>query len=620
MEALARHFWGEPNPRHSTRHELRFGTNGSVSLDLKKGEWYDHEAKEGGGYAALYRKVYGRPPPNGADTDTVYDYCDASGKLLFQVIRGRPKTFRQRRPDGAGGWIWKLDGVERVLYRLPELIAADPAQPVFIPEGEKDVDALRSRGLIATCNPGGAGKWLDTFSPYLRGRYVVILPDNDETGRDHAADVARRLRPHAASVRVLPLPNLPAKGDVSDWFAAGGTAELLLDLLTEAEDEPACQAPGAPLWTDDDGWTEAELPRRPWIVPGYALRGSVTLLCGPPSALKSSLVLGWAVAVALKRKWGNFNPTEAGSVIVYNVEDNALEQRRRLSAVLRQFDATSADIRGKVIRVGPISMGALLDRDESGALVFTPAMQKLDELIAVRRPAMLIVDPLSELHTSDENDNTALRAVLAAFRELAVRHDIAVIILHHSRKGTVTPGDPDAARGASAIIGAARVAMTLTGMAEDDARTFGLPTDHAARSHFVRLDDAKSNYAPLREAQWFEKAGILLDNGEICAAAMPWTPPSAKVASLMDLSALAAAIERGSPTGEPWAPKLWADPRSIRTLLVEHGFHGIEAQRATLAKLESECGVTTAQYRRPSRHLAIGLRVEGKPAAEWTDH
>lgn len=83
---------------------------------------------------------------------------------------------------------------------------------------------------MATTNAGGAGKWRDEYGEYLRGRSVVVLPDNDEPGREHAAKVARSLQGVAAGVRVLELPNLPPKGDVSDWLDAGGLVDELLVL------------------------------------------------------------------------------------------------------------------------------------------------------------------------------------------------------------------------------------------------------------------------------------------------------------------------------------------------------------------------------------------------------
>ena len=250
----------------------------------------------------------------------------------------------------------------------------------------------------------------------------------------------------------------------------------------------------------------------------------------------------------------HFRPCAAEHVIVYNVEDDRTEQRRRLSATLRYFGATPADIRGKVFRVGSKEIGTLFERGADGKIRRTEAMEALVDLLNTQMPATLIVDPLAELHNCEENDNTALRTIIAEFRKLAVAHNMAIIVLHHTRKGSgQAAGDPEAARGASSIIGAVRIAMTLTGMSQDDAEALGLPTSPEARSHFVRLDDAKSNYAPLRTAQWFEKLAYLLDNGEEVAAAVPWAPPTAKKASLGDLLTLATAIAQGTSGGQPGA-------------------------------------------------------------------
>ncbi len=181
-----------------------------------------------------------------------YDYRDAAGELRFQVVRYEPKGFAARRPDGQGGWIWNLQGVERVLYRLPELLAADPGEPVVIVEGEKDADRLRALGFVATTNPGGAGKWRPVYGAPLRARRVFPLPDNDPPGRAHARDVQQQLRGVAAGAWIVELPGLPPKGDVSDWLDAGGTADELRRLLVVAS-QPAADAPAAdpPVETAD---------------------------------------------------------------------------------------------------------------------------------------------------------------------------------------------------------------------------------------------------------------------------------------------------------------------------------------------------------------------------------
>ena len=175
-----------------------------------------------------------------------YDYTDAGGKLLFQVCRFEPKGFRQRRPDGKDGWIWNMEGVERVLFRLPKVVRhAANLGDVFIVEGERDADALAGLGLCATCNPGGAGKWLPQYTASLTGAHVIIIADKDTPGRNHAALVQRELTGKAASVRVLELPDRAGRTvkDASDWVQAGGTADELAELIRNA---PPWTPPSAP--------------------------------------------------------------------------------------------------------------------------------------------------------------------------------------------------------------------------------------------------------------------------------------------------------------------------------------------------------------------------------------
>ena len=286
VEAAARQFCGVVNEDLSSKINLRFGTHGSLSVEIggsKRGVWFNQETGEHGGVLDLLR-AYGRlekpaalewlrsqgapiePRKAKAKIVATYDYQAADGTLLYQVVRFEPKDFRQRCPDGAGGWVWKVKGVERVPYRLPDLRDAFPGDPVFIVEGEKDADALIALGLVATCNAGGAGKWPAEFAPYFRLRDIVILPDNDEAGADHAIMVAMSLTGltgSAASVKIVQFPDLPSKGDVSDWIAAGGTVARLKTLAASTAvfdrstvkvepSQPARKSYGArPAWIDE---------------------------------------------------------------------------------------------------------------------------------------------------------------------------------------------------------------------------------------------------------------------------------------------------------------------------------------------------------------------------------
>lgn len=315
MPEVARALLGTPNATLSNEQEWRYGTRGSLSVKLARGIWHDHETGAGGGVLDLVARETGLRGPKaaawlrergwlapdhlngssgtaqhycaqqnvavGAQQNAqqnyaeaaqqnykagkpcivaTYDYHDEAGRLLFEVVRfANPKDFRQRRPDGRGGWIWSTKGTRQVPYRLPELLARPEGAPVYVVEGEKDADRLANLGLCATTNPGGAGKWRDELGQHLAGADVVILPDADEAGRKHAQTVADHLEPMAASVRVVNLPGLRPKGDVSDWLDAGGTVEELQALAGEA---PLWKASEAPTTDNEE---ETPPPPRPKI-------------------------------------------------------------------------------------------------------------------------------------------------------------------------------------------------------------------------------------------------------------------------------------------------------------------------------------------------------------------
>jgi len=164
-----------------------------------------------------------------------YWYQDEDGNNLYQVVRYEPKDFRLRRLDDDGNWVYGTRGVRRVLYHLPEVIAAPRDEPVLLVEGEKDVETLRRLGFVATTNPCGANNWRDEFTAMLADKRVLVLFDNDEPGRKRAKRLVGELKKSAAFVRVLELPDLPLNGgDVTDWLDAGHTADELRELIDKA--------------------------------------------------------------------------------------------------------------------------------------------------------------------------------------------------------------------------------------------------------------------------------------------------------------------------------------------------------------------------------------------------
>ena len=217
-----------------------------------------HACGEKGGLTTLARKLNleeRRPACDSNNPNGTYDYRDEQGTLLFQVVRRQPKGFFQRRPDGQGGWHNALGDTRRVLYRLPELLK-DPGATVWIVEGEKDAERLAGLGLVATTNPGGAGKWRDEYAESLRDRDVVVIPDCDEPGRRHAQQIAADIQRTARRVRLFELPDLPHKGDVSDWLNRGHNRRELEDLAASCADyEPPGHTPESspPLASVEEG-------------------------------------------------------------------------------------------------------------------------------------------------------------------------------------------------------------------------------------------------------------------------------------------------------------------------------------------------------------------------------
>lgn len=318
-----------------------------------------------------------------------YDYRDESGNVVFQAVRYKPKDFRQRRPKPGGGWDWSVKGARVVPYRLPELLA-DEGQPVVVVEGEKDCDSLQQVGVLATCNAGGAGKWTAEHAAFLKGRRVIVLPDNDDAGRNHAQQVARSLHGIAESVRIVELPDLPAKSDVSDWLAAGGS-KAELDRLAEA----------APVWTPDPEPADPAPRHAPrlirmsdvvptdirWLWPGRIPLGRLTLLVGRPGDGKSFLTANLAANVSRGRHWIDGSPCPRGSVVLCSAEDDPAD------TIAPRLIVHDADRERVHLLAGVMSRE---DDGEEVERVFT-----LDDLPALRQTLeqladckLIVVDPI----------------------------------------------------------------------------------------------------------------------------------------------------------------------------------------------------------------------------------
>ena len=417
----------------------------------------------------------------------------------------------------------------------------------------------------------------------------------------------------------------PARGFLERHEPDQGRAVMSRALWTGALAAPVLKAepaePAPALSFDSADWSEHDIPLRPWVVQDYILRGAVTVLTGPPSAGKSTIMIGWATALALGRSFGKFMPTGPMRSIVFNIEDDQDEQKRRFSAMVRQFGAKTANLSGQIVRSTAIQSGKLVQFNaRTGAYSLTPAFAELKAETKRTGADVVFIDPLVEIHDVPESDNGSMQKVMQELRTFAREAAIGLVVVSHPAKSSNVPGDPSAVRGAGSIVGSARIVATAFEMDDFDAKAFNIPPVDQWR--YVRLDGAKANYSRRTETDWFERVEWTLASGEIVAALKPWTPPADIAATVTDeqVGSIITGIGEGCSIGEPWSPKLSKDQRSVKHLFKRNGVDGNLAQTALLDRLQSTDGILVASFRRPNRVVASGLRTAaGMPKANWID-
>ena len=356
-----------------------------------------------------------------------YDYRDETGALLSQAVRFDPKDFRQRRPDGNGGFAWDLKDVRRVLYCLPELQGQSVA---YVVEGEKDVATVQGLGLAATCNAGGASKnpdrpkWREDYTAQLTAagvRSVVVMPDNDEPGRVHATAIARSCVAAGLHVKVVALPDLPPRGDVTDWIAAGHTREDLVALVK-----------ASPLWSEASqserpaaSETGAVVVRLSEVTPvpvRYLWQdriavGKLNLLVGDPGLGKSFISYDVAARVSTGAAWPDAGHAPRGSVVLLSAEDALAD------TVRPRLDALSAD----VTRIHALTAVRVADGPERQFSLAQDVAQ-LEAVLATTGATLVIIDPLSAYlgGKADSYKDPDVRGLLAPLAALRGRRDPAV--------------------------------------------------------------------------------------------------------------------------------------------------------------------------------------------------
>jgi hypothetical protein len=408
-----------------------------------------------------------------------YDYTEADGALLYQVCRMKPKSFRQRRPDGKGGWIWEA-GERRVLYRLPELLAY-PDGTVFVTEGEKDADGLTERGLCATTV--ASGKWTDDCIQALRDRDIMVLEDNDDAGRAKALTAAQLLHSAANSLRIIRLPGLPEHGDVSDWFdqdCRRTTDQLInfcfdqslfsLDSATgpkqpaAAEETPA-RAPTAtgqakpntkqPEILRYHRHRDANDPAPKYLVKNLLPETGVGLISGQWGTYKTFIALKLAGAIAMGQPFAGYTIKRQGAIL-YLAWEGASELPVRLEAL------STVEHGGSVLPIYYCSAGVrLLDQSSVASIIATAKQVEADARRDHKLPLVLIVidtviSAAAFAKTGDENDSTVGAQLMAALSMISQATGTFVLGIDHFGKVAET-----GTRGTSAKEDAADVVLAL---------------------------------------------------------------------------------------------------------------------------------------------------------------
>lgn len=416
-----------------------------------------------------------RDEPSRTRITATYDYFDADGDLVMQVVRTDPKGFRQRRPDGRGGWHWNLVGVDdRPLYRLGQVLAAVAAdEVVWVVEGEKDVQTLERHGLVATCNPMGAGKWRPEHTAAVAGaRLVEIVADDDQAGREHALAVADAIAPVVGAVRIW-LPHAGCR-DVSEHLGQGrgiGDLRLMheaqpdLDLVPDA-DEGRLRAH---LLVGDE---ILKLPPVQWLIDRVLQENGLAVIYGAPKSYKTFVMLDICLHLANGMPWRGLATRRTR--VLYVVAEGAPGVGPRAQAWCQRHGGRLDDMAW--ITVAPDLFAGAGDVGEIAAIAVELGV------------GLVVIDTLARsMPGGEENSAKDMGVVIAHLDRIREQTGAAVAVVHHTGK--------DAARGmrgSNALHGAVDTSLEIVG------------DQHAVNARLVDQKNAEADLAwwwrPAKEA------------------------------------------------------------------------------------------------------------------------
>lgn len=453
----------------------------SLSINAATGAFYCHGCKSSGSFVDFYAKLnnldtkrdfkkalagiagdFGIHGGNGSKQQAVksvvvkrYDYLDEAGKLVYQTERlepgrdGKKKDFRIRRPDGNGGWIYKKEDTRIIPYHLPEILTSTE---IIICEGEKDADNLASLGAVTTTNPFGAGKWPDHFRPHFAGKRIVLIPDNDDPGREHMKKVAANLKGYAASVKWIDLPDLPEKGDASDWLdryqdreAAAEHLALMIEgapeYIEEAQETPgegilhdnAREYEPSKQYTHEDavinsaGFQAINLPARAIYLHPIIQASQIILVSGWRGTGKTWFAMSLADAISRGEPFGPWQVRQPATCLYLDGEMAVGDIKSRLKAL--NLDEN---------RVNPLYLYSDAYANHLGLsranLVAESWRSTMKRILVTRGVKVFIVDNIASLASGlDENAKRDWDPINSWLIDLRF-NGVTSILLHHTAK------------------------------------------------------------------------------------------------------------------------------------------------------------------------------------------
>ncbi|MCK8457038.1 AAA family ATPase [Sphingomonas faeni] len=477
-ENITRHYRGEwhgsyglfPTPGHSSKDrgmKVMDGATGDVVISsFNGGDWREikDECRKAG---LLPDRERSADHPAWRDVAR-YEYADANGAVLYRTVRrekpGEAKRFVAQRLEGTA-WMTGLEKVERVPYRLPELLAADPDQVVYFVEGERKADKLVEMGFVATAIAFGCKGWRDDYVSYLAGRKVAVLPDNDDVGRVFADQVAAAVRSAGGVAAIVELPGLPPKGDVIDWvkakcsMGAGGSA-FDLRALTDIAFNPVVETFDI---ADLTAWANTTPTPKAFVMPGFIPKDDVVIITGDGGTNKSTLALQISACAAAGKPFLGVDVV-ASPALYITAEDDNRENHWRLAKIATTIGTTLQALAGRlhVVSLRGRLNNELATFEDGGKLRVATAYKLLRSTIEKTGAKLVTLDNVAHLFPGNENDRGQVTAFINLLYQLCGDFGVTILLIAHRNKAG------DTYSGSTAWLNAVR-SQVLMERSEDDA-------------------------------------------------------------------------------------------------------------------------------------------------------